>query len=327
MTDGPDADPTATGRWRQRGLRGLTSTRDRSVRVARWLRHHWERLADSLQDETPARPDPTPPPPDPLVEQRDAPRLISVPAKGYVYNFHLRATFTWSSTPSLRAETLSWYAGYFMPHAIHRLTRLATDAARDIAPQRAAELETHLQRVLAAQSPWSYPRGAVRVTCEPDVAVRLDDRIRQSLQPHVDRLVTLDCELDEHLRQARHAERLSGRWAAILNARRGGDDTDRDSDTDEELAEARRHMLDRQRAAARWIDELLAHRHRPHPGPLPPPSTEAPPAADESQSTAPPPPTAPQPTAPPAPQTTAPPEPQPTAPPAPTVPPQPTGDR
>ncbi|MFC3502632.1 hypothetical protein ACFOOK_16865 [Micromonospora krabiensis] len=287
MTDGPDAEPTATGRWRQRGMRRLTSTRDRSVRVGRWLRHHWERLADSLQDEPPARPDPTPPPPGPLVEQRDAPRLITVPARGYVYSFHLRATFTWSSATSLRAEVLSWYAGYFMPHAIQRLTRLATDVARDLAPQRAAELETHLQRVLAAQPPWSYRRGDVQVTCEPDVAVRLDDRIRRALQPHVDRLVALDCELDEHLRQATHAEKLSGRWAAILNAQRTGDDADRDA----ELAEARRHMLDRQRAAARWIDELLAHRRRPHPGPLSPPTAEAQPTTAEAQPSVPPQPT------------------------------------
>ncbi|MEV1332214.1 hypothetical protein AB0J20_21885 [Micromonospora costi] len=103
-------------------------------------------------------------------------------------------SFAWSSSSSVRAEALNWYARYFTPHAVQRLVRLATDAARDLAPHRAADLEMHLQRVLAEQGPWRYERGDVAVTCQPDVSVRLD----------------------EHLKQARCAEQLSQRWIGIL---------------------------------------------------------------------------------------------------------------
>ena len=181
----------------------------------------------------------------PLVEQRTAPRQFVVPAQGYVYSFHIRATFAWSSTVSLRAEVLTWYADYFMPQAIQRLTRLAADAARELAPHRAADLEMHLQQALAAQGPWRYQRGDLEVSCTPDVAVRLDEHIRRAVQPQIDRLVNLECRLEEHLQQARYAEELSRRWVVILDdhlAVAGGDP---------DLATARQHMLSRQRDALR----------------------------------------------------------------------------
>ncbi|WBB68150.1 hypothetical protein [Micromonospora sp. WMMD812] len=273
MTGAPGTEPTSTGRWRQRAIRGLTTTRDASLRSLRGVQRGWDRMLTSLQDDPPARLDPTPPPPGPLVEQRDVPGMIVVPARGYVYHFQLHVTFAWSSSTSLRAEVLSWYAQYFTPHAVQRLTRLATDAARDLAPHQAAELETQLLRTFAEQAPWTYRRGDVEVTCAPDVSVRLEERIRRRLQPHVDRLVALDCELEEHLRRARHAEQLSRRWVAILNDHL-------DADDDEDLAEARDFLLSRQRDAARWVEDLLTRSRRPHPGPLATPTVPPQPSAD-----------------------------------------------
>ncbi|MDG9673761.1 hypothetical protein [Micromonospora sp. DH14] len=260
MADAPDGRPRPAEPRRHWAIRSLTATRDTSVRSWRWWARNWDRLVAALQDEEPVGLAAPATPSGPLVEQRTAPRQIVVPAQGYVYSFHIRATFAWSSTVSLRAEVLTWYADYFMPQAIQRLTRLAADAARELAPHRAAELEMHLQQTLAAQGPWRYQRGDLEVSCAPDVAVRLDEHIRRAVQPQIDRLVNLECRLEEHLRQARYAEELSRRWVAILDdhlAVAGGDP---------DLATARQHLLSRQRDAVRWIDELLAQRRRPQQG-------------------------------------------------------------
>ncbi|MFF5054889.1 hypothetical protein ACFY1S_17085 [Micromonospora sp. NPDC000663] len=257
MTDAPDGRPRPTDQWRQRGVRGLAVVRDVSVRGWRWWARSWDRLVAALQDEAPVGSGADPSPSGPLVEQRDAPRLITVPARGYVYSFHVRATFAWSSPASLRSEVLSWYVQYFQPHAIQRLTRLAADAARDLPPHRAGDLEVALQQALAEDPEWTYRRGEITVTCRPDAAVRLDDRIMPALQPHVDRMVKLEYQFDEQMRRARYAEELSRRWVALL-----GDDAD-----DQEVADARNHLLSTQREAARWITELL-HSHNEHPDPV-----------------------------------------------------------
>ncbi|MGV9213654.1 hypothetical protein ACTFTM_17510 [Micromonospora sp. RB23] len=231
-------------------------TRDGSVRGWRWWARTWDRLVAALQDEAPVGAGAGPSPPGPLVEQRDAPRLIAVPAQGYVYSFYVRATFAWSSPASLRAEVLNWYVGYFQPNAIQRLTRLAADAARELPPHRAADLEVALQRALAEDPEWSYRRGDVLVTCRPDAAVRLDERIMPALRPHVDAMVRMEYQFDEQMRRATYAEELSRRWATIL-----GDHLD--TDPDQEMADAREHLLAAQREAARWIGELLHHRATP----------------------------------------------------------------
>ncbi|MEV0216178.1 hypothetical protein [Micromonospora sp. NPDC050695] len=224
-----------------------------SVRGWRWWARSWDRLVAALQDEAPVGSAAGPTPSGPLVEQRDAPRLITVPARGYVYSFHIRATFAWSSPASLRSEVLSWYVQYFQPNAIQRLTRLAADAARDLPPHRAGDLEVALQQALADDPEWSYERGEVVITCRPDAAVRLDERIMPALQPHVDRMVKLEYQFDEQLRKARYAEELSRRWMAILS-----DDAD-----DQDVADARHHLLNAHREATRWITELLHHHAEP----------------------------------------------------------------
>jgi hypothetical protein len=263
MADAPDGRPRPAERWRHWGIRSLTATRNGSVRGWRWWARNWDRLVAALQDEEPVGLAAPATPSGPLVEQRTAPRQIVVPAQGYVYSFHIRATFAWSSTVSLRAEVLTWYADYFMPQAIQRLTRLAADAARDLPPHRAGDLEVALQRALAEDPLWHYQRGDITLTCRPDAAVRLDERIMPALQPHVDRLVKLEYQFDEQIRKARYAEELSRQWVTILN-----DHTD-DHD----------HMLAAQREAARWIAELL-HRHNEHPTEPPTPAPPPPAPSD-----------------------------------------------
>ncbi|MEO3774603.1 hypothetical protein [Micromonospora sp. B9E7] len=272
MTDAPDGRPRPTDKWRHRGIRALVVARDGSVRGWRWWARNWDRLVAALQDEAPVGSGAAPTPSGPLIEQRDAPRLIAVPARGYVYSFYIRATFAWSSPASMRAEVLSWYVQYFQPNAIQRLTRLAADAARDLPPHRAGDLEVALQQALAEDPRWHYQRGDIVITCRPDAAVRLDERIMPALQPHVDRLVKLEYQFEEQIRKARYAEELSRQWATILN-----DDAD-----DQDVADARDQMLTAQREAARWITELL-RRHGDHP-PDPPTTPPVPPQSRPSRS-------------------------------------------
>ncbi|WP_410808984.1 hypothetical protein [Micromonospora sp. 067-2] len=271
MTDAPDGRPRPADRWRHRGIRGLTITRNASVRGWRWWARSWDRLVASLQDEAPVGSGAAPSPSGPLVEQRGAPRPIAVPARGYVYSFYIRATFAWSSPASLRSEVLSWYVDYFQPNAIQRLTRLAADLARDLPPHRAADLERALQRALTDDPVWTYERGDVVLTCQPDATVRLDERIMPTYQPHVDRLMKLEYQFDEQLRRARYARELSSRWTAILNDHVDGGDQD--------LADARDHLLSAQREAARWINDLLhSHQRNPtDPPPIPPQPSSTPP--------------------------------------------------
>ncbi|MFG2049063.1 hypothetical protein ACGFIW_16740 [Micromonospora sp. NPDC048935] len=270
MTDAPDGRPRPADQWRHRGIRGLFVARDVSVRGWRWWARSWDRLVAALQDEAPVNSAAAPTPSGPLVEQRDAPRLIVVPARGYVYSFSIRATFAWSSPVSLRSEVLSWYVQYFQPTAVQRLTRLAADAARDLPPHRAGDLEVALQQALADEPEWTYQRGDIVITCRPDAAVRLDDRIMPALQAHVDRMVTLEYQFDEQLRKARYAEELSRQWTTILGAHA----------EDRDVADARDQMLTAQKEAARWVTELLL-RHTEHPAG----SATAPPAPTPQRRT------------------------------------------
>ncbi|MDG4810357.1 hypothetical protein O7634_26690 [Micromonospora sp. WMMD1120] len=276
MTDAPDGRPTPADQWRHRGIRGLTVAWEVSVRGWRWWARSWDRLVAALQDEAPVGAGAAPSPSGPLVEQRDAPRLIAVPARGYVYSFYIRATFAWSSPASLRSEVLSWYVQYFQANAVQRLTRLAADAARNLPPHRAGDLEVALQQALAEDPMWHYQRGEVTLTCRPDAAVRLDERIMPALQPHVDRLVQLEYQFEEQIRRARYAEELCRRWVALL-----GDDAD-----DQEIADARDQLLTAQKEATRWITDLL-HRHgnsAANPPPTPPPAPSPRPAPRPSRS-------------------------------------------
>ncbi|PZF95120.1 hypothetical protein [Micromonospora deserti] len=259
MTDASDPESTSVGRWRQRGTRSLVTLWTASVGTGRWLARRWRRLVAYLQDQEPyPAPYPPPAPPGRLTEQRDPPAPITVPARGYVFNFHVRATFTWSSE-GLRPEVLSWYAQYFLPQAIERLTRLAAERARDVAPHQAGDLEVTLQQALAERGPWRFERGDVAVTCEPGAWVRLDPRVRQALQPHWKRRIALECQYDEQLRRAQYAERLSRRWVAILNEHLDSPVTGGATE-DQDLTDALRHMMSLQQAAVQWVEDLLRDR-------------------------------------------------------------------
>lgn len=263
MTDAPSTESTSVKRWRQWGARGLVIARRACTNAGGWTQKHWRHLVAALQEpELAAAPGSSPPIAGRLTQRRDASGPIVVPARGYVFNFNVRATFTWSSN-GLRPELLSSYAHYFMPHAIQRLARLAADRARTFAPHQAGELEVELQRVLAEQGPWHYDRGEVVVTCQPDAWVRLDERVKQALQPYWEDLVKLECQYEVHMRRAQYAEQLNRRWVTILEDFVDNPiDDDATQATNEYLANARQHMMAEQKAAAQWSKDLISERRR-----------------------------------------------------------------
>ncbi|ABP54982.1 hypothetical protein [Salinispora tropica] len=274
----PEAAPDAgrSGRWarpvracrrgaarlaavaRRRAARLTPTARRLAARLTPATRRLWRWLLTVARTvDTAAKQGPAPPPPQDPIERREPAGPITVFARGYVFTFTIRADLTWRSQ-GLRPDQLAWYAHYFLPPVTQRLTGIAADLARSVAPHRAGELEAQLQRKLAQQEPWSFERGGQTVTCRPEAWVQLDERVRQTLQPYWERVIALDCRHEELLRRARYAEQLNRRWSAILADLPDADvpETVRDG-----LTRARERTLSEQRAAARWSGELLRQRH------------------------------------------------------------------
>ncbi|MEU8428213.1 hypothetical protein [Micromonospora sp. NPDC048169] len=138
---------------------------------------------------------------------RRVPEPLAVPAQGEVYVFLVRATYTWSSD-SARPELFGWYVDYFQRQATQRLHRLAVRYAVDVPPHRPRDLHAALTAALADDDPppWTYAHGEVTFTCEPDVTVHLDERVRRLLQPYWEQRIALECERDLARRRAGYAE-------------------------------------------------------------------------------------------------------------------------
>ncbi|MEU8264594.1 hypothetical protein AB0C02_28750 [Micromonospora sp. NPDC048999] len=266
MSDAPGGQAPSPGRWQQWTDRGREVARVVGPRLWAALRTLWAGLLPLLKKLWAAADgDVLADPPDEglRLEHRERYSPIGVAAKGNVFSFTFRPVLTWSAT-GLRHEALAWCAGHFRPAVIQRLRRIAADRARDIAPHRADDLAVALQAALDEEPPWRYEQAGMVVECRPEVwSVWHDDRVREALQPHWDRLVELECEYELYLTRARYAEELNRRWVALLDEvvddPAGGEEAEAIT---EELTQARRHMAAEQRAAAEWSAELLRDRRR-----------------------------------------------------------------
>ncbi|MFG3684602.1 hypothetical protein [Micromonospora sp. NPDC047740] len=233
-------------------------------RLKAGVRTTWARLLPVLQRLWAAADGDVPSPPsDETHEHRELSHPIAVAAKGHVFTFTVRAVLTWSITGE-RPEVPIWYVRHFTPKVIQQLRRTAADCARDFAPHRAGDLEVALQKALTEQDPkqWRYTHGRVTIQCRPEVWwVRHDDRVLETMRPHWDRMIELECEYELYLARARYAEELNRRWMTILDEM--VDDPPGREETEainEELSRARRHMAAEQRAAAEWTAGLMRDR-------------------------------------------------------------------
>ncbi|MFC0006575.1 hypothetical protein [Micromonospora siamensis] len=246
---GAAGSAAAAGRW-------WRATRARVVEA-------WRDLVVDLPVSPPPPQQPSPPPrPTQPAQLRDTAGAIVVPARGYVFQFTVHATLTWTGQ-GLTTEQLSWHVQQLRPQAILRLTRLAATAARRFPPHQAGELEVALQRAVAAQPPWRFRGGDTEPTCRVDVWVRLDEAVRQALLPYGEQLVNLEGQYEVQLRRAECVEQLNRRWVDILDEFADGPVSDAaDQEMREALDDAARRMAEDQRAAAEWSRELLRQRQR-----------------------------------------------------------------
>ncbi|MEV1132219.1 hypothetical protein [Agromyces sp. NPDC049794] len=255
MTDAAQPSPPERHRpWIDRGQAALRAAGAGAMTALKFLLHHLTAAARKVQAAQTSLP-----PPDELTERREVSDPIIVPAQGHVFTFTVHAAFTWSAR-GLRPDLLAWFARYFTPQAVERLTHLAEELSRSTPPARAADLEVALQRTLRDQDPWRYERGDVVVTCRPDAWVRLDERVRRTLQPYWERRVRLECQYEEYLRRARYAEQLTRRWASILDEVAESPGGAGSATVDEEHRRVREHLRAEERSAAGWTAELLRQR-------------------------------------------------------------------
>ncbi|MCW3840997.1 hypothetical protein ONA70_12895 [Micromonospora yasonensis] len=208
----PSRGARPAGRWRSRWRDHAARLRDQ----ARERANEWWPKVRPLLDQF--RWSDEPQPAVTIVDRRVPPALL-VPAQGQVYGFVVRATFTWSSD-AVRPELFGWYVDYFQPLATQRLRRIAARCARETPPHRPREVENALYEALTGDDapPWRYERGEVAFTCELDVSVHLDERVRRLLQPYWDRRIALECERDLDRRRAEYEEERNRRGPADQDA-------------------------------------------------------------------------------------------------------------
>lgn len=263
MTKVPAGPSTSAEHWRQLGALGLKVAKKTATLASRSSKKIWPRLIALLRQlELVSAPSSPPPLPGRLTLESQAPKPIAVPARGYVYPFHIRATFSWSCE-GVNPDFLSWSVHNFMPQAIENLRRLAAARARSFEADQAQELEEELRAHLSTLGPWRYERGGSVIMCQPHVGVELDDRVRETIRPHLDERLKSRQQHELHLALAQNAKQLSEQWVTILQRyveypAAGGADNVRNK----ELADALQRMMSMQKDAAKWIEDLLNKRVR-----------------------------------------------------------------
>ena len=188
-------------------------------RFGSWLSGLWRSFLSALQppepDPIPEGPSILPPPTGRVAERHKLSMPIVVPARGHVFDFHINATFLWSAH-GIHRETLTGATRVLMPFAVRALAAVAAKHARDYTAHRAGDLERDLQADLAHGGPWCYERNGVTFTCQPQVWVQLDPRVKQAVQPYWEKLITLECEHDVDVMRAQYTDRLARQWREVL---------------------------------------------------------------------------------------------------------------
>jgi hypothetical protein len=188
-------------------------------RAGRWLTRMWHALLLWLQTpETaiPVEPETEPePPPGRLVQRNDMGASIPIPTQGYVFHFQLHATFVWESN-GIDRVTLSDATRKF-DHLVRRdIRRIASARSRHFKPHRVREAESEIQRRIADLSPWRFSVADTHVTCRPYVWLTLDDRVKQHVRPHWERMIEIECAHEVDIKRAQLADRLSRQWLEVL---------------------------------------------------------------------------------------------------------------
>lgn len=159
-----------------------------------------------------------PPPTRAAVTYRLA-RPILAAAQGGVFDFQVSVAFTWTAC-GLHREELAARSRELSVLPYREVKRMAIDLASRYAPHRAAELEARLNGQLASK-PIRFECDQVDVRCQPEVIVRLDERLRRQLEPAWEKMARMEAEHEVNRRRAELVDDLNHRWLAILERQSG----------------------------------------------------------------------------------------------------------
>jgi hypothetical protein len=158
-----------------------------------------------------------PPAPPPIGELRDHRRSttpITVLALGDAFDFRIYPAFTW------RSEGIGWddlqaRIDECTPRAVAKVREFAADLARRELPHRADRLEEALNRHLLHRS-WRLRTNGAELTCQPQVTVLPDAKVRESMQPIWARRIAMESEHDLDLRRADLVRERTEAWTAAM---------------------------------------------------------------------------------------------------------------
>ncbi|GAB7038776.1 MULTISPECIES: hypothetical protein [Catenuloplanes] len=160
-------------------------------------------------------PDPVPEPePGRITERQESTEPIIVAAHGQVFDFLVRPSYTWTAHGVERPVLRSW-----LPHltaiARRELTELAAGLARKHPPHDALPFETALNEALGLRD-WRFDRRDAEIRCRPRVRVLLDARVRDQIQPFLERQIEQQYRHDLEVQRAALLKTRVQVWLDVL---------------------------------------------------------------------------------------------------------------
>ncbi|GAA3290243.1 hypothetical protein Dvina_02025 [Dactylosporangium vinaceum] len=150
-----------------------------------------------------------------LTEVRtDAP--IALAAKGEAFDFYVRPTFTWRAEDMVRTRFEELVDAY-TPDALQALRDRAERLARAFEPHRSQDLEHEINRLLAARN-WALGPKHERITCQPEVFVLPDRRVREAMQPYWRQRIEMQTEHELAMRRAELTRERTQAWSRAMAA-------------------------------------------------------------------------------------------------------------
>jgi hypothetical protein len=178
-----------------------------------------------------------------------------VPARGYVFDFRVYLSLTWTSN-GLHLDELDAWSQQFNQRARRDLGRIAADLSRAYPAHRPSKFEAELNRRLV-DAPFTYERSGVALTCRAVAWVRLDPRVKEYLLPYWEKRIKMEAEHDVGLRRAELVDQRNQRWLALLEKVRNDPAAEAAARlTEQEFAEVMREMLAERKAALVQLKEL-----------------------------------------------------------------------
>jgi hypothetical protein len=181
-----------------------------------WFKRLFGRRASEVPPapEPPAAP-PAGPKPEAVIEPPTSNEAIRLPARGDVFELHLHADFTWSSS-QLNQTDLEACATRYAENAQHQVRKRLWPVARRFQPLQTDEAEAALNAEI--EDGWCYEEISGTVRCKPTVRVVLDPRVADQQRPFHIRDLDMRAEHGLGLLKAELAQELTQTWMETMAA-------------------------------------------------------------------------------------------------------------